>query len=387
MKMPETLPAEALVFPLLCGYHAYEDYQKAPVETKKETLVMRLFVLAGTSLGAFAGHQGLEKLLEKNTKIKQIKKDIISSIGVPLGGIIGGFTAGSFAEGFCALVLPPSRKDTRKKQESRYQSLRFLHKKNNDENGLHPALKKLGVIATTIVGAVLGNHGYLKFAKSKDFHDMNLTKHAQKAVNLTSVGIGAFGGLVTGDMIIDNKQSDLNKKTLENADFLLTEMSSTVSAFDSVAEDDFKGRVQKGFYGIISSVVVPSAIVLPTLYYLKNFIEDDKKFDQHFGFLKHISSKRSSQKILFEKSISIPLSVATYFAGDYVGNMVDEKITKKFMEQKFWTELEKRKQQALEESMKSLQEKDNAKLQQSLQNLAKFEKIEQEVRKAENKET
>lgn len=384
LKMPDTLPAEALVFPLLCGYHAYEDYKKAPVETKKETLVMRLFVLAGTSIGAYFGHKGFEKALEDNTSMKQISKDIVSTIGVPLGGILGGFVSGSFAEGFCSFVLPPERKTKRKKQESRYPSLRFLHKKKDDEKGMPSWLKKLGVISTTIAGAVVGNTAYINIAKGKEFQESMYTKKAQKTLNLILLGVGALSGLIAGDLMFDKEQAKRDKKTLENADFLLSEMSSTVSAFDSVAENDIKHRVEKGFYGIVSSVIVPSAIVLPTLYYLKNYIKDDEKFDKQFKFMNHLSSKRTTQKVLLEKSISVPLSIATYFAGDYVGNWVDEKLTKRFMEQKFWKELETRKQKAIEESMKSLQNNDDDKLRQSLEELAMFEKMDKEARTSSN---
>ena len=400
LPMPDSLPAEAFVFPLLCGYHAYEDYRKAPEETKREILTMRLFVLAGTSIGAFLGHKVFNKIVEKDlnvenfkklnlspqqehiVRIKKMKSDIISSIGIPLGGILGGFTAGSFAEGFTSFVLPPQRKNVRKKQESKYQSLRFLNaNKKESEGGMSSKLRKVAVILTTVAGAATGHAGYLKWAHSGDFQHANYTKHAKNVLNAALAGVGAVVGLITGDLLFKNKATEFDKKTIENTDFVLSEMSNTVSAFDSVSDEHLKDRVQKGFYGIISSVVVPSAIVLPSIYGLKLFMENDAKFDKYCSFLKHISTNKTTQKVIFEKSISVPLSVATYYAGDMVGNWVDAKITQRFMEQKFWAELEKRKQKALEESMQNLQQKDNERLQKSLEELAKFEQLAQEARK------
>lgn len=337
IKLPDTLPAEALVFPLLCGYHSYQDYKKAPQETKNQTLVMRSFVLAGTSIGLLSGYKTFEKLLAKNTHINQIKKDAISFIGVPLGGIIGGFLSGSLAEGFCSFVLPPSNK---KHQKSKYSEFKNVKKEKNPNN----ILKQIGTIVLTITGAALGNVGYMNYAKTKQYKGAQLTNYAQKTINFAAIAAGALTGLITSDLLLNKKQSDFNKKTIESTDFLLTQMNSSVSAFDSVSESKFENRIQKGFYEVISSIVVPSAIVLPTLYYLRNFIKNDKAFDKSFGFLRHFSTNRLTQKMIFEKSISIPLAVGTYFAGNYIGNLVDQKVTKKIIEQEFWKTHEKQKE-------------------------------------------
>lgn len=372
IKLPDTLPAEALVFPLLCGYHTYQDYKKAPQETKKQTLVMRSFVLLGTSVGILSGYKTFEKLLAKNTHINQIKKDAISFIGVPLGGIVGGFLSGSLAEGFCSFVLPPSHK--------KHQEFKNSKKEEKGEKNSSSILKQIGTIIFTITGAALSNVGYMNYAKTKQYKGAQLTSHAQKAINLIAVAAGAFAGLITGDLLLNKEQSDFNKKTIESTDFLLTQMTSSVSAFDSVSENKFENRIQKGFYEVISSIVVPSAIVLPTLYYLRNFTKNDAAFDKHFGFLRHFSTNRLTQKMIFEKSISIPLAVGTYFAGNYIGNLVDQKITKKIMEKDLWKTLEKQKQKALKDSQDGLAEKDLVKLQKALDDLSKIEKITQEAK-------
>ncbi len=347
MKLPDTLPAEALVFPLLCGYHSYQDYKNSPKETKEQTLVMRAFVLAGTTAGIFGGYKIFSKLLEKNKKLKidQIKKDAISSIGVPLGGIAGGFVTGSLAEGFCSFVMPNSNKHStiNQKDNSYLFDLKDIEKKPKKEDKLNSILRNIGIILFTIGGATLGSISYMKLAAKQNFKNANYTKFTQRALNFGIIGAGALSGLLVGDTTLNKEQSDFNKKTVQNADFLLTELNPTVSAFDSVSDKSFKKRIKNGFYEVVSSVVIPSTIVLPAMYYLRHFIKDDKKFDKHFGFLRHVSTNRLTQKMIFEKSISIPLAVGTYYAGNYIGDIMDKKVTQKFLEQKFWDDLENQK--------------------------------------------
>lgn len=387
-KLPDTLPAEAMVFPLLCGYHSYQDYKKAPQETKSQTLVMRSFVLAGTTIGIFAGYKTLSKILEKNKRLQidQIKKDTISSIGVPLGGIAGGFVTGSMAESFYSFVMPKTKKSPQEIKKSDTSHL-LKNTEIKKEKKLHSILKNIGIILFTIAGAALGSTSYMKIAAKKAFKDAHYTKFTQKAMNIGLIATGALTGLLAGDTLLNKEQSELNKKTMQNADFFLTELNPTVSAFDSVSDNNLKNRIKNGFFEVVSSVVIPSSIVLPALYFLRNFIKDDKKFDKHFGFLRHVSTNRITQKMIFEKSISIPLAVGTYYAGNYIGDLVDKKITQKVLEQKFWEDIEKHEQQSIKDLKDGVEENNPAKLKKALDDLTKIQEISQEVRTSQKKET
>ena len=388
-KLPDTLPAEALVFPILSGYHTYQDYKSSSKETKNQTLAMRLFVLAGTSIGAVAGFKTFSKILEKNSKLKlhKIKQDAISSIGVPLGGIAGGFVSGSLAEGFCSFIFPPSSNKKTEVEPVKIAEIKKIDKKLDKKTGLKERLKQIGTGLFTITGATFGNIAYMKLAKTKNFKEGHYTKFTQRTVNLALIVAGGFAGLLAGDSLIQKKQSELNKKTIESADFLLTEMTPSVSAFDSVSEKNLKKRVKNGFYEIISSIVIPSSIVLPSLYLLRNFIENDKKFDKYFGFLRHVSTKRMTQKMLFEKSISIPLAVGTYVTGNYIGDIMDKKVTQKVLEQKFWDDLEGYKQQSMQELREGIKENNLLKSKKALKNLEKINDISNEAKQVKNAKT
>jgi hypothetical protein len=112
-------------------------------------------------------------------------------------------------------------------------------------------------------------------------------------------------------------------------------------------EKNLQTRVQKSFYEIISSIVVPSAMVLPTLYFLRNRLKDDKLFEKQLKFVNKITKNRETQRVLCEKAVTIPLAIGSYFAGDKVGQIFDQKVTKKILDQEFWDDLEEKKQEAL----------------------------------------
>lgn len=326
-RLPKKPPVEVLVFPVLGGYHAWNDYKKAPKKDKKDVLAIKLSILAGTSLGAFLGHKGIGKLLETSKYVSTIKKDAIACIGIPLGGIIGGFIAGSITESVYPnipeLKVPKIEAPKLDVIESKIESK--IPKKELDPS-LKEKLKKAAIVISTLIGAAGGNAVFSSLIKSNDIKQADLTKHSKGALNIVCVGAGAFLGLFTGDSIFENKETELNKKTKSGLDIVLTEASSGVGAFDAVSDKNMKARIQRGFFGIISEVLIPSAVVLPTLYGIRHFTANDKLFDKYCGFMKKISHSRETQKSVFENTISIPLSVITYLTGNWIGEMADKKV-------------------------------------------------------------
>lgn len=320
----KSIPPEVMVFPALCGYHAWKDYKNAPKKDKKDVLLMKLTILTGTCLGAFAGHKAIGKLLEKTTHMGTIKKDAVACIGIPLGGIIGGLAIGTIAEE----IFPNIPELKVPKLDGPKLGINKLEDKLRQKELSRSAKEKLknaGIVLTTLLGAVVGSIGFSNLMKSEKVIKADLTKFAKTAINITSIGVGAFLGLFIGDSILNDNETEFNKKTKNGLDIVLTEASG-VGAFDAVSDRDMKSRMQRGFFGLISEVLIPAAVVLPTLYGLRHITSNEKFFDKHFSFMKKVSSNRDTQKTVFENAISIPLAVVTYSTGNWIGDIADKKV-------------------------------------------------------------
>jgi hypothetical protein len=356
-KPVKSPPAEAFAFPLLCGYHAYDDYKKEK-NNKQQVFLTNLFVLTGTSLGAVAGYKIFSKMIGKAKNIKQIKKDTIETIGAPLGGLLGGFGFSTISslyldykdKKYLQKTKPSKTTDATKTTPTMQQppptpiEKSLPQKVATPKKQSHPLLKQLGIISATIGGAVLGNRLSSIALQSKSLQKAKLTMFSQNFISAGSIAIGAGIGLATADRII-NKKDSVEKKAVASMDMILTEVTPNVSSFDAVKERNLQSRIQKSFYEIISGIVVPSAIVLPTLFFVRDKLQDDKVLDNQLKFLKKISNNRNTQRTIAEKAVTIPLAIATYFIGDKVGQVFDEKVTKRILDKEFFDELEKNKKQ------------------------------------------
>ncbi|MDD3420046.1 MAG: hypothetical protein PHE78_05535 [Candidatus Gastranaerophilales bacterium] len=392
IKTPQNVPAEAFAFPLLCGYHAYQDY-KQEKHNKEQTFLMNIFVLAGTSLGALAGYKTFSKILSKTKHLSQIKKDTIESIGAPFGGLLGGFGFSTIGASYLEYQnmqkakTPPTTQETKAKPKPQTltTSTAPIQKPVKPHERELKILKQIGTISLAIAGAVVGNRTSIYFLQSQKFKKAKLTQFSQNAINITSIAIGATVGLFGADRLMNKEKPTIDKKTAQNIDTFLSELTPNVTTFDAMKEKNLQTRVQKSFYEIISSIVVPSAMVLPTLYFLRNRLKDDKLFEKQLKFVNKITKNRETQRVLCEKAVTIPLAIGSYFAGDKVGQIFDQKVTKKILDQEFWDDLEEKKQEAFMATREGLQNNDNEKVEKALEEIERYEEIQKKLRKAKEK--
>lgn len=385
IKLPEDFPAELYVFPIISGYQSYKSYQRAPEENKKNKLKLNLFVLAGTSLGIFGGYKAFGKIFKKAEGIKDIKKDLLQTAGAPLGGVIAGFASGYVGSKlFPMKYVPPKKEEETKTSEEMVKEVIKDRKKEKIRN----QLKQGGIFLLTLGGALAGNKAARLVLNSPFGKKQKFSNFAEKAINATSVLTGTAIGLWAGDNILGSKKIKLNdKKAQKSMDFILNEASPSLGAFNAGRQVSLKDRVRSSFYEIVSAVIVPSALILPTTHIVRNNLAKGGVFDKFLKKLEKISPNETTKQFICEKTITVPLTIGAYILGNSLGDLFNQKITKKILEQKFWDDFEKIKQDAIKDSIEGITENDKQKTQIALKKLQKVREIEEIAKENFNSDT
>lgn len=380
IELPENFPSELYAFPLLSGYQSYDSYRRASEENKANTLKLDLFVLASTSLGILGGYRACEAIFKNSKKFgkSSIQKDILQTVGAPVGGVLAGF-----ASGYLGHKMFPI-KQTSKHEETKTHSKNLVKDiiKDKKKEKKKKALKQAGIFILTLGGAIGGNKGTRTLLASKGAQKADLNKSAQRAVNALGIAAGSFIGLGIGDKMLSDKK--IIKIDEEKADysmgFLLQTASPSLGSFEAGVETSMKDKIKKTFYQIVANVVVPSAVMLPIMRIVKSGLKPGKPLYKKMDRFSKISNNPVTQKFLAEKGITVPVAIGTYALGRYMGDMFDKKVTKKLLEQDFWRNFTELKKDVMKSSMEGIASNDEKKKAEAIKQLAKMREVEKQAK-------
>lgn len=403
---------EILTIPVISAYQMHDSYNKADKREKNKTLLRNLFILASTATGILTSVAMTGKLILKSKHLKPIKPELIKTASIPIGGLVSGLIAGNIANNLLPIKYPPSDKKAEEKLTDKITN-------NYGEKSfvMDSLFKTLSIISLTLLSVIGGNALANKALKSKfatnQFKKINgdsAIKVAKKSFNIASMlAVGTIGNYISRKLLNskqktkqENEQKQDLTRILNDYDSFNNELSgvlgttfSTLSGFTVGQEQAASEKLKKSFYEIISNVVIPSSIVIPTTFALTSkrpprFIRKakvninkainlmaskipDKKLTS--SLKEHLSDPNSREKIV-KQSILFPVTITSLYLGHSLGEYFNKKVTEKITKTKMWNQLFQTRQNIVKTAMKGVSEQNHEMKQKAVADLAKIQKLE-----------
>lgn len=371
---------EVLTIPVVSGFQTYEDCKKADKKDRKNILAKDIITLSATCAGAY-GATRLSKKLFKNPN------SFVELANIPLGGIIGGFVAGTFAE----KVFPTS--------ESTIQTTAkdIIKKETNSNIGKHNFVKTLGVLSSTCLGLLAGS-----IATKKAIKYFNISEF-EKTLNITGVLAGGIVSNILAKNILGQNNSQ-QVQPIQQAQSYLGDVAttscmfnnslngmfnttfSTMGGYSIAKEQGVENKIKKSCFQIVSGIVVPATIIVPTINFIdkkisqinspNKIIEKINEYNPIQSLKNKISNNTELQKSILQKSFLIPITVAGMYLGSYIGEQFNKKVTEKLVKKELWAQVVKKHEDLMKMSLNTINSGNIELKKQILGDLDKVKKLE-----------
>lgn len=402
---------EMLTIPVVSGYSIYERYKLADKSDKKNVIIRDMLVLGASGAGIVAGSKISNKLI-KPENLKNIRNDILNGICTPISGLIGGIAAGEVAERLFPAKYPQLQQDIKqvilKKIENLEKPQSAQDKQETEEqkqkNKVKNTIKSIGVFTFTFIGILSGSALSKQILKLKTLTQKNLDSTAQDAIKLSSILIGGCIGNIASRNVLNNllpseknKRLNLSDTSMRHFNLINYEVNSfmnrtlpSVSGFDTGREVGLENKVKRGFNDIISGIIIPAAVILPTANITRSAIAAKKipvklmdKVIEHIPFSKIREKYQSNAELknqLVEKAVLFPVTIAGLYAGETAGEWFKKRIVEKISKEAIVKHLPDLKQDLMKAYLKSIGDKNDVAKKNVVAELAKVNQLEQEIK-------
>ena len=372
---------EVMTIPVVSAFQTYEDYKKADKADRKNVLAKDIITLSATCAGAYGA-----TLLTKN--VFKISNSFVDMANIPLGGILGGFAAGTLAE----KVFPTSNSTIQ-------TSARDIINKETDANkDKHHFSKTLGVLSSTCLGLFAGSmvaQKAIKYFKVSEF---------EKTLNLAGILAGGIASNISAKHIlgmninsnpvqpIQQIQSYLGDVATTSGMFntpingLFNNTFSTMGGYSVAKEQGVENKIKKSCFQVVSGIIVPATIIIPTINFIdkkisninfpNQYIERVNSFNPIKSLKAKISNNTELQKAIIQKSFLIPITIAGMYLGNYVGEQFNKRVTEKLVKKELWTQIAKKHEELVKMSLSTINSGNIELKKQILRDLEKVKKLE-----------